>query len=103
MRDPLLTLGCQDPADRVSEAKQRDGRRQVIAELFSVWAKCHQDRPITINNLDDEVKRVADPQDRGRQYLSSRLEKLVGTRMAGFVLTRQAPPGTLVLLAFRHR
>jgi len=34
VRDPLLALGCKDPADRVSEAKERDGRRQVIAELF---------------------------------------------------------------------
>ena len=36
---------------------------------------------------------MVDPQGRGRQYLSSQLEKLAGTRMAGFVLTRQAPAG----------
>ena len=41
----------------------------------------------------DDVKQVADPQGRGRQYLASRLEKLAGTRMAGFVLTRQVPVG----------
>ena len=39
------------------------------------------------------MKQVADPQGRGRQYLASQMEKLVGTRMAGFVLTRQAPAG----------
>ena len=27
VRDPLLALGCHDPAERVNEAKERDGRR----------------------------------------------------------------------------
>jgi hypothetical protein len=93
VRDPLLALGCKDPADRVSEAKERDSRRQVIAELYKVWWEKHQNQPIAIRNLDEEVKHVLDPQSRGRQYLSVRLEKLTGTRMAGFVLTRQAPAG----------
>ena len=93
VRDPLIALGCKDPADRVSEAKERDSRRQVIAELFSVWWKKHQDQAIAIRDLAYEVRQVADPQDRGRQYLSSRLEKLDGTRVAGFVLTRQAATG----------
>jgi len=93
VRDPLLELGCRDPADRVSEAKERDGRRQVVADLFAVWWERHHELPIAIRDLHDDVRQVADPQGRGRQYLSSRLEKLDGTRMAGFVLTRQAPPG----------
>ncbi|MFP6888821.1 MAG: hypothetical protein VCF07_03545, partial [Nitrospinota bacterium] len=93
VRDPLLALGCKDPADRVSEAKERDSQRQVIGELFSIWWEKHQDQPTTIRNLNDEVRQVADPQDRGRQYLSARLEKLDGTRTAGFVLTRQASAG----------
>jgi hypothetical protein len=93
VRDPLLALGCKDPADRVSEAKERDSHRQEIVELFSVWWEEHLDQPIAIRDLSDEVKLVIDPQDRGRQYQSSRLEKLDGTRMAGFVLTRQAPAG----------
>lgn len=37
VRDPLLALGCQDPAERVSEAKERDGRRQAVGELFTLW------------------------------------------------------------------
>jgi hypothetical protein len=93
VRDPLLALGCQDPADRVSEAKERDNRRQVIAELFALWWERHSDRPMAIRDLDDEVCRVIDPQGRGRQFLSSQFEKLTGTRMAGFVLTRQAAVG----------
>ena len=93
VRDPLLALGCQDPADRVSEAKERDGRRQVIAELFAIWSEKHHDLPITIRDLHDDVLHVADPQGRGRQYQSAFLERLAGTRMAGFVLTRQPPAG----------
>ena len=93
VRDPLLALGCKDPADRVRETKERDGRRQEIAELFAVWWERHQDLPIAVRDLDDDVRHIADPQDRGRQYLSSRLGKLAGTRTAGFVLTRQPSAG----------
>ena len=93
VRDPLLALGCKDPADRVSETKERDGRRQAIAELFAVWWKCHQDRPVAVRDLHDDVRHIADPQARGRQYLSSHLERLAGARTAGFVLTRQPSAG----------
>jgi hypothetical protein len=93
VRDPLLALGCQDPAERVSEAKARDGRRQVITDLFGTWWERHQDLPVTASSLHEDVKQITDPQGRGRQYLVAHLEKLIGTRMAGFVLSRQAPPG----------
>lgn len=93
VRDPLLELGCRDPAERVSEAKERDGRRQVLADLFAIWWEQHQDQPVAVRQLHDDVKQVADPQGRGRQHLASQLEKLTGTRIAGFVLTRQAPVG----------
>ena len=93
VRDPLLALGCQDPTDRVSEAKQRDSRRRETVELFEVWWDKHRDKPVTASNLHDDVKRVADPQGRGRQFLTSRLEKLAGTRLAGFIFSRQDAPG----------
>lgn len=93
VRDPLVALGCQDPAERVSEAKERDGRRQSLAELFQAWWEVHGSRPVTIAQLDDRVRLLADPQGRGRQFLASHLEKLSGTRMAGFVLTRQPAAG----------
>ena len=93
VRDPLLALGCQDPVERVSEAKQRDGRRQAVADLFAIWWDKHQDHPVAIRQLHDDVRQALDPQGRGRQYVSSQLEKLAGTRMAGFVFTRQAPAG----------
>ena len=93
VRDPLLALGCQDPVDRISEAKERDSRRQAITDLFAIWWDCHGDRPVAARDLGENVKLAADPQGRGRQYLVSHLEKLAGTRMAGFVLTRQGPAG----------
>lgn len=93
VRDPLLALGCQDPVERVSEAKERDGRRQGVRELFSTWWERHGTLPVAVSQLHDDVRQAADPQNRGRQYLTSSLEKLAGSRMAGFVLTRQAAPG----------
>ena len=93
VRDPLLALGCQDPVERVSEAKQRDGRRQAVADLFAIWWDKHQDHPVAIRQLHEDVRQALDPQKRGRQYVSSQLEKLAGTRMVGFVFTRQASAG----------
>ncbi|MGH6803705.1 MAG: hypothetical protein ACREC3_10110 [Methyloceanibacter sp.] len=93
VRDPLLALGCQDPVERVSEAKARDGHRQEVGDLFTLWWAKHSDQPVAVSQLDPALKAVADPQDRGRQYLSARLEKLAGTRIAGFVLTRQESIG----------
>ena len=93
VRDPLLALGCQDPVERVSEAKQRDGHRQAVADLFAIWWDKHQDHPVAIRQLHEDVRQALDPQGRGRQYVSSQAEKLAGTRMAGFVFTRQAPAG----------
>ena len=93
VRDPLLALGCQDPAERVREAKERDGRRQSIADLFAIWWERYRDKPIAARQLQDDVKHARDPQGRGRQYQASQLEKLAGTRMAGFVFTRQAATG----------
>jgi hypothetical protein len=93
VRDPLQALGCKDPAERVNEAKARDTRRQAVAELFAAWWEHHRDQPRAAKDLHDQVRQIADPQGRGRQFLVVHLDKLAGTRMAGFVLTRQAPAG----------
>jgi hypothetical protein len=92
-RDPLLTLGCQDPVERIEKQKASDPRRQQLAELFGVWWVHHGAAPVSIKNLNDDVKQVADLQGRGRQYLAKKIESLAGTRAAGFVLTRQAAAG----------
>jgi hypothetical protein len=93
VRDPLVALGCQDPADRIREAKQHDTKRQGIAEMFDIWFTHHGSRPVTENALADDVKKMLDPQDRGRQYRAVRLSRLEGTRIGGYLLTRQEPAG----------
>jgi putative DNA primase/helicase len=91
-RDPLVTLGCRDPVERIEQLKASDPRRQRIGELFRAWWKHHGPAPMTVNDLDDEVKRIADPQGRGRQYLATFILGLAGTHAAGFVLTQSPSP-----------
>ena len=93
VRDPFLALGCHDPAARVREAKQRDSRRQIVADMFAIWWASHNDQPVTVRGVHDDVTRAMDPQGRGRQFLAAQLEKLAGTRAGGFVLSRQASAG----------
>lgn len=94
VRDPLLTLGCRDPAARVVEAKQRDQRRQQTAELFDAWHRAYGSTPKRAAELHGDVLQLLDPQGRGRQYVVAALTRLAGTRAADFVLTSQAPSGT---------
>jgi hypothetical protein len=88
VRDPLITLGCQDPIERLSEAKERDPFRRTVAELFTVWWRLHGSSPQTAYGLDPEVQKIVDPHGRGRQFVVGQLEKYAGTRLAGFKLTR---------------
>src|SRR5262249_30022853 len=81
VRDPLLALGCKDPAERVGEAKERDGRRQVITDLFLMWWTRHGNKPLPAAELHDDVKSIIDPQRRGRQFQTSYLATLVNTRI----------------------
>jgi hypothetical protein len=92
-RDPLLALGCQDPAKRVGEAKEHDTRRQAVVDLFTNWWEKHRDTALTISQLDEDILRLLDPQGRARQWQATALQKLAGTRIAGLVLSRQAAIG----------
>ena len=88
MRDPLLALGAKDPVARLSEIKARDPERQRVIELFNVWWENHGSDPVKVSELAPEVKEIADPSDRGRQYLARAIGKLAGTRQGGFLLER---------------
>jgi hypothetical protein len=92
-RDPLVALGCKDPALRVADAKAKDPRRQNVAEIFTAWWEAHGSRAVAVSELAEPVRRAADPMSRGRQYLSAKVRALDGTRAAGFVLTRSASEG----------
>lgn len=87
-RDPLLTLGCADPAARIAEVKARDPQRMRLAELFHAWWARHHDMPMAVKGLAEDVKELADPLNRGRQALAASIAKLAGTRAAGFALER---------------
>jgi hypothetical protein len=92
-RDPLVALGCHDPVERIDALKASDPRRQRIADLFYTWWEHHEAASVKANELADQVKDLADPQGRGRQYLATLLSGMAGTNAAGFVLTRQEPAG----------
>ena len=93
VRDPLLTLGCADPVQRIQDAKASDARRLQVFELFDAWWHHHHDSTQPIKKLHDDVREIADPASRGRQYLATFLDKLTGTRAAGFVLVQHKPQG----------
>ncbi len=94
VRDPLLTLGCADPVEAIAKAKARDPLRQRVSELFNAWWIEHRTAPMKIAELADNVSEIADPQGRGRQYIATFIGKLSGTRLGGFVLTRQDAAGS---------
>lgn len=93
VRDPLLTLGCADPVDRIIEAKASDPQRKKVADLFITWYEHHHTAGRMAKDLHQDVRDIADPAGRGRQFLAAYLDKLTGTRAAGFVLTRTKPGG----------
>jgi len=94
VRDPLLALGCQDPVARVHEAKSRDNQRQQVAEFFNAWYEHFGDQPVALRELPETLNALIDPQNRGRQFVAAQVQKLTGTRLSGYLLTRQRPPGS---------
>jgi hypothetical protein len=93
-RDPLLTLGCCDPVERIETLKKKDPWRQRVVELFTTWWEHHGSSAIPLSGLHYSVSSIIDPQGRGRQYVAAAVRNYEGTRAAGFVLTRQQPAGT---------
>lgn len=92
-RDPLVTLGCRDPVQRIEAVKARDPHRQRVADLFVAWWEYHEDRSVRVSDLAEAVTRIVDPQGRGRQYLAAKIAGYAQTRAAGFLLTRQEAAG----------
>ncbi|TPG49560.1 hypothetical protein EAH89_21365 [Roseomonas nepalensis] len=92
-RDPLVALGCADPATRIAEAKAADPRRQMVGELFAAWWTAHGPAEVTVAGLADAVKLLADPSAKGRQYLARYISNLAGTRAGGYALMVHRPEG----------
>lgn len=93
VRDPLIALGCQDPASKIREAKSKDSHREQVAAFFTHWWATYEDKPVTIATLEEGLARMIDPQNRGRQYLAAQIQRLVGTRVGGLLLSRQPAVG----------
>jgi hypothetical protein len=91
VRDPLVALGCRDPVDRINELKARDPERQRVIALFAAWHEAHGSDPVKVTELKEAVSTIADPNNRGRQYLAKAIGTLAGTRVGGFVLERLEP------------
>ncbi len=93
VRDPLLALGCLDPAERIKEAKELDYHRQTTAEVFAAIQAHHKDRPFIVKTLHPDVKKLIDPDAKGSQFISGYLQTHSQTRLAGFILTREPGSG----------
>jgi hypothetical protein len=99
VRDPLLALGCRDPAARIALLKADDPRRRALIEAFDAWWDNHGDRPVRALDLAEPVRVALDPHGRGRQYLIRAVARLAGTRVGGFALEvqREGPPAKPVM------
>lgn len=84
-RDPLLTLGCRDPVERLVELAATDPRRQNKLAIFTAWWKHHRDTGMAAKDLHDEVKKLIDAQGGGvLQAIRPWLGHQDGVRLAGF-------------------
>jgi hypothetical protein len=94
VRDPLLTLGCADPVERLHEIKARDPKRQRVTEIYATWFEHHKSAPVKVSDLAEEVvAKISGGAPMTRQRVATEVGKLEGTRAGGFVLTREKPKG----------
>jgi hypothetical protein len=59
-RDPLLTLKCRDPVDRIAEIKAADPRRRALVEIFDTWWTFHGNTTMKATDLAIEVLELID-------------------------------------------
>jgi hypothetical protein len=88
VRDPLLTLGCEDPVEEMLRAKMNDPARQELRTLFITWHEKHKSDPVTVGELHQDVRDIINPQNKPIQWLRRAIERYVGTRIGGYVMTR---------------
>jgi putative DNA primase/helicase len=93
-RDPLLTLGCADPIERVAALKQAAPEWERRAAVFKAWREAHGKTPVPARLLAFPVRVLGNPKDNGenRQAVASYVGTLVGTRHGGLVLRRHESP-----------
>ena len=86
VRDPLIELGCQDPALGIRNAKASDPARQEIAEMFTIWNREHGEEAVKAADLNEEILKILNPHKQKTQFVTHTLQRMNGMRHAGFVL-----------------
>ncbi len=92
-RDPLLALGCHDPAERIAQAKADDPQRQRIMAIFAAWHAAHGERLVMVKELHSSVLECMGLQGQNRQNNAAMVRGMVGTMAGGMVLTRYPSAG----------
>jgi hypothetical protein len=97
VRDPLLALDCRDPVDRIRENKEADPVRLAIVEFYNLWWELHLGQTVKATDISPEIIRHIDDKatiksDGGLQYsrqkITSFLDRQVGARIGGYVLSK---------------
>jgi hypothetical protein len=102
VRDPLFTLGCADPVDRLRDIKARDPKRRHVTEIFTTWFDYHKSSPVKAFDLADEVvAKISGGNPMSRQKVAAEVGKLEGTRAGGFVLTSERRDGKRSVTEYR--
>jgi hypothetical protein len=94
VRDPLLSLGCRDPVERIAEIKAADPTRRAILAVFETWWANHEGQEVKAADLHDAVKVLLDPKavmvdgklKASRQQIAWWLQRHKGTRIGGYWL-----------------
>jgi hypothetical protein len=89
VRDPLITLGCCDPVERVETTKANDVERLYILGIFEAWEESfgNSERTCTEARANEKVKEAIEGgQQLTRQKFASRLSSLIGVRLGGYVM-----------------
>jgi hypothetical protein len=69
------------------------GLGAAIPRHFRSWCERTAKFPAGAADIAEPVRHLIDPQNRGRQYVATCLGRLVGTRVAGYLLTWQEAVG----------
>ncbi len=104
-RDPLLTLGCQDPVKQIYRVKERDLGRMDIDALYEQWEKDHGSNWVLADKLTEAVKERLPGLNPPftRQAIVAALGRIRGTRVGGRVLEIHDPDGKWSASKYRVR
>jgi hypothetical protein len=93
-RDPLLSLDCRDPVDRLDAIKAADPRRKRIQTVYEAWWLAHKDLLLPAKDLHQTVIEAIDEKSGfrdgafqySRQFVARWLQSHTNTRVGGYVL-----------------